>query len=473
MRAAVVALVLLPLHVAAQPTGDDVIDRYGLAAIRPLASEIAKLQTTEPLDDTRYAAVVQLRARYPILGRLGALDDPDLGRVAGALCHGDAACETSTARALRCLADRCEVALPEAPRVVDEIKPNAECRVDRRRKKAPLLGAGFDWGNGLQRSRAANDGRATSIGIAARLRLSERYGLVARADRTDGRDEATDLDGNGVDDFRTSSITRFTALGGPSIVLDSTRYDNTTRSIRLDLLAGYMATKTLPGEDGLAVGADLALQISIFRTGVRLVQGLGDASHETNLVIHFGLTVGATPTKSEIDDCPPGRRSSPLALGFEVPLLGGGFSSQLGYMAIGFGAELVWHLHRKLDALVHADLLAFPRRERDRVIQQAALVGFRVDHGPKARRKRSGWFSTLMAGVAQGADLEPSTVGDGPIADASVAWGGQDDETAGYVRLHARFGLAPSNVDFRAVFLSVGFEMRFDRQQWADRDRTW
>ena len=135
-----------------------------------------------------------------------------------------------------------------------------------------LLGVGFDWGNGVQRAGAANDGRVTSLGISARIRLSDRLGVIGRVDRTDGRDEATDTDGDGNDDFRSSQITRFVALGGPSFVLDSTKFERSTRSVRLDLLAGYMATRTLPGEDGLAVGADLAMQLYGFRAGVRELQ---------------------------------------------------------------------------------------------------------------------------------------------------------------------------------------------------------
>lgn len=471
MRALVLLLALTAIARAAP--GDELIDKFALAEIRAYAAEIAKLPTAEPLDDARYAAVIELRARHPILGRLGALDDQQLAQVAEVLCQQASACTASMLRSLRCLAERCTVALAETPRE-DVVVPEPACTPNRRRKKAPFIGAGFDWGTGIQRSGAANDGRVSSYGIAARLRLSERYGFVARIDRTGGRDEATDGDGDGLDDFQSNSITRLAALAGPSIVLDSTKFSDTTRSVRLDLLAGYLATKTLPGEDGLAVGADLAMQLSVFRFGVRVVQGLGDADRATMLLTHFGITAGATPTHTEEDACPPkGRRRSRLAVGFELPFTGAGVSSQLGYMAIGLGGELIWKLTRRLDALVHADLLHFPRRDKDRVIHQAALVGIRIDHFGKRRRQKTGFYSTLMAGVTHGADLEPSTVGDGPIVDASIAWGGQDDEFAGGFRLHARFGLSPDNEDYRAVFLAFGWELRFDRERWRDRDRVW
>ncbi len=482
MRSLLVALALaMSWPAAAQPAppcdackrGDELIDRYGIATLRLLLPELLELSFTEPLTTAQYASIVGLRARTPVLGRLGALDETQLGLVAAALCRDpDNTCTAATVRALRCLADRCDVALPPSPKNIDVIVPETECE-PRKRKRTPLLGVGFDLGTGVQRSSGANEGRTATIGISARIRISERLGVVARADRTDGRDEATDLDRDGNDDFASSSITRFSALAGPSLVLDSTRFEGSTRSIRLDLLGGYLSTRTLPDESGIAIGADLSLQLSVFRTGLRVVQGFGDASTATMLLAHFGIAIGSTPTHREEDSCPPRHRSSRLALGFELPVLGAGFSSQLGLLAGGFGTELLWHLIPPLDAVVHFDLVAFPRRERDRVLQQAALVGLRLDHGKRPRRKRTGWYSTLMAGVSHGADLEPSTVGTGPIIDAAIAWGGQDDETAGYVRLHSRFGLASSNVDYRAVFLSIGFEMRFDRSRWSDRDRTW
>ncbi len=472
----VFALLVVAAHASAQPCdecrrGDALIDTFGLAAIRPLAGDIAAVGFAGPLYETQYAGVVALRRAHPILGRLGALDDDQLALVAAALCgNASNACASTTQRALICLADRCEVVL--APSNVDVLIPDPECTPPER-KRTPLLGVGVDWGQGVQRAGAANDGRVTSLGLAARVRYSDRLGFVARVDRTDGRDKATDVEPrDGADDFQSRSITRFSALAGPSLVLDSTKFERSTRSVRLDLLGGYVTTRTLPGENGLAVGADLALQLYGLRTGLRFVQGVGDAGNVTMFLAHVGFAVGSTPTHRAEDGCPPKRRSSRLALGFELPFTGGGFSSQLGYMAVGFGTELIWHLLPRVDAIARVDLLTFPRREADRVIHSAALAGFRFDHGKRPRRKRTGWYSTLMAGATHGAVLEPSTAGTGPIVDASIAWGMQDDEIATYLRLHGRFGLS-GNEDYRAVFLAFGFEMRFDRQRWADRDRTW
>src|SRR5262249_18730975 len=79
----------------------------------------------------------------------------------------------------------------------------------------------------------------------------------------------------------------------------------------------------------------------------------------------------------------------------------------------------------------------------------------------------TGLFTTIMAGYSHGIGVTPATVGSGPIADISVAWGGQGAEAAGYLRLHARFGIGPDNPDYRAIFLSAGFELRLDPRTWC------
>jgi hypothetical protein len=308
-----------------------------------------------------------------------------------------------------------------------------------------------------------------SLGIEGRMRITRRIGAVARVDRTAGRDEATDLDGNGLDDSGTGSIIRVDALVGPSFFLDYRRFESTTRSLRLDLLGGYVATRSPGSESGPAAGFDLAYQLSSFRMGARFVQAFGDARDATMLLGHLGFVVGGGAQYS-YDDCGRDTGSSRLALGFDLPIGGYGISSQLGYLATGIGIEATWHLTPALDVVTRADILVFPRYERDRVIHQAVLGGVRIDHGPRTgRSSRNGWMSTVMAGYSHGAALTTTTVGTGPVGELSTGWGRQGRDGVIYLRLHGRFGISPDNSDYRALFLSTTFELRFAPNRWRDR----
>ncbi len=455
--------------------GEAVIAKFKLEAVRPLAPELAGLTLGDPLNEPQYQKIVELRRRSPMLSRLGALDETELALVAAALCqHPDNQCTTATTRALSCLAERCDVSLP-TPKEPDIGVAATECRRSgsSRARKAPRIGVGLDWGNGWERSRHPNDGRTWSAGIEGRVRLTPKLGIVARADRSSGRDAGVDMDDNGHDDMFTGTITRFSALAGPSFVLDATRYEKTQRFLRLDLLGGYVTTNSQRGEDGLAAGVDLGYQLSVVRLGVRAVQGVGRADSATMVLAHLGIAVGGTPPRHEPPDCgETTRRSTRLALGFELPMGGYGADENLGYMATGLGVEAIWHLSRRFDLVTHADILLYPGYERDRTIHQAALGGLRIDHGPKRRRKKTNWFSTVMAGYTHGAGFDESASGSGPILDLALAWGGQDSESAGFFKIHSRWGLG-DNTDYRALFASFGFEIRFDRRKWKDRDRYW
>ena len=74
-----------------------------------------------------------------------------------------------------------------------------------------------------------------------------------------------------------------------------------------------------------------------------------------------------------------------------------------------------------------------------------------------------------MGGYTHHAGTTPTRVGSGPILDVGVAWGGQGREGAANLRLHGRFGLTSDNADYRAVFLSAGFEYRLDPRRWRAR----
>ena len=480
MRALVLVLVVVAIGVAigvpraaAQPApcpacvrGNELIDRFKLAEVRALAGELT-VPLADPLGAEDYARVVELRRRAPASVRLGAIDDSDLAAIASAICAAPSgSCVDASAHALRCLADRCKVALPPPDPRRDILKPSETCGPYSGRKPPSRFGVGFDTGTGWQRSKYPADGRTWSFGIETRMRLGRRYGVIARVDRSKGRDLATDANDDGDDDMWTGSITRISALAGPSIAFDLSAYEGTERFLRLDLLGGYIATRSQAAEDGPAAGFDIAFQLAIVRLGARFVQGFGDARDATMVLAHLGFVGGGGPIAGDNGcDAKPPTRSSRLAIGFDLPLIGYGISSELGVETFGLGVEALWHLTPRFDFATHADLLYFPGYERERVIHQALLGGMRVDHAPG---KRTSWFSTYMAGYSHAAGITPST-GTGPVGDLSIGWGTQDGDGAAYFRLHGRFGISPDNVDYRALFISGGFELRFDSKTWRDR----
>ncbi len=477
--AAAFALVAIATSAGAQPApcgpcsrGDALIEHFSLQPLRKVAGELQGLSLGNPLTPPQYTQIVELRTKTPALARLGAVDDDGLAAIAASLCGTPTGgCVNSTTYVLRCLADRCQVALPP-PEHADIVELPPNCHAYRTRKNSSAIGLGFDWGNGWQRSAAPNDGRAWSLGIDARLRLGRRLGAVARIDRTAGRDEATDVDDNGNDDVSTGSITRIAALAGPSIVLDNTRYEDTTRFVRLDLLGGYLATQTQPDESGPAVGADLSFQLSIVRIGARVIQGLGDASEATLVHGHIGLVGGGAPPYRDAADCgsSASARSSRLAIGLDFPITGAALGGDLGLLATGLALEAFLHMTPSLDATVRADLLLYPGEERDRVIHQAVLGGLRIDHmTPGKRSSGVGFFTTLMGGYTHSAGFAGTPAGSGPIVDLGFGWGAQGREGAANLRLHGRFGVSPDNFDYRAIFLSGALELRFDPDKWRDR----
>jgi hypothetical protein len=462
-----------PAPCAACSRGDALIQRFSLEPLRAIAEPLAAAPLADPVTPAQYAHLVELRRHTPVLVRLGAIDDANLAAIAASLCRAETgACVDATARTLSCLAERCAVALPPAdPRRVDVAQLPADCHQYNTHTRSSPLGLGIDWGNGLQRSRYPSDGGAWSLGIEGRMRFGHTLGAVARVDRIGGRDETTDADHDGHDDISTGTITRISALAGPTFVLDNTRFEDTTRFLRLDLLGGYVSTSSQANERGPAAGVDLAYQISAVRFGVRVVQGFGEAREASMLLVHLGVVAGSVPRYDDDTDCGAtvATRRSPLALGLDLPLGGYGISSELGYLAPSLGIETAWHVTRALDALARADLLLYPGGDRERVLHHAVLAGLRIDHGHQ-RSSPTGFFTTVMGGYSHSAGFTPTTVGSGPIVDLSFAWGAQASEGAAYVRLHARAGVGPDNLDYRAVFLSGGFEVRLDPRSWNDRD---
>lgn len=459
---------------AAQPTcatctrGDSVIDHFALQALRPIAAELAAIELGDPVTAVQFGHLAELRHHHPVLVRVGALDDEDLKAVAAALCQADSGpCADTTTRTLTCLAERCTIDLPRDPHITDIADVSAQCQKSTSpHEGSPSYGLGFDWSTGWQKSEHPTDGRAWSIGIEGRLRLGRRLGVTARVDRVFGLDDNTDADNNGRDDVTTGPLTRLTMLVGPSFVLDNTRFEDTTRFLRLDLLGGYISTRSPGNENGPAAGFDLGYQLSAFRFGVRFVQGFGDARDASMLLAHLGLVVGAVPPQ-RTDDCGvrPEPRSSGLGLALDIPLGGTGISSHLGLITPGLGVEALWHVMPRLEIVAHADVLLYPGYHRDRLIQQAVFGGFRIDH-PRRRRSEAHFFTTVMGGYTEGAGLHASS---GAVADVSLAWGAMERDGGGYFRLHGRFGLGGDTHDYRAIFLSGGLELHLDPRRWRSR----
>jgi hypothetical protein len=473
MRALVVVAIVAAHPAVADPCahcadGDALIDKLSLQPLRAIARELTA-PLADPVTPPEFARLVELRAKYPVLVRAGALADDDLGAVAAALCKADTgACVDATRRTLHCLADRCEIDLPPGPRV-DATDTLANCHTYNTHKRSPSYGLGFDWGTGWQASRYPTDGRAWSLGMEGRLRLGHAIGLAARVDRINSVDGKVDTDGNGHDDMDTGPITRLSTLVGPTIVFDLARYKSTTRFLRVDFLGGYISTRSQAGESGPAAAIDVAYQLSVFRFGARFEQGFLDARDASMLLAHFGIVTGATPTYRNARDCgaEPDSRSTRLGIGLDLPIVGAGFDRALGFELSGVGVEAMWIASRHVDVLAHADLLLYPGqkndvglREHDRVIHQAVLAGLRASI---PRRHHQQWFATVMTGYTEGAGLDAQS---GPIADVAVAWGISERDGGFNVRLHYRFGLAPDDIDYRTLFLSAGFEFHLDRSRW-------
>ncbi|HEX5060949.1 MAG TPA: hypothetical protein VFV99_16390, partial [Kofleriaceae bacterium] len=162
-------------------------------------------------------------------------------------------------------------------------------------------------------------------------------------------------------------------------------------------------------------------------------------------------------------------RGSAWAIGLDIPVVG--YGQHEGAIVPGFGLEAALHLHPMFDFLVHGDIVVMPRGDDERALHQTVLAGGRIDfsHHPQPGDVK-GVFATLGAGYDRVAAPSSAAVQSGPIVEGSVAWGLQGSDGAAWLRLHGRFGVGPDNSDLRAVFLSLGMEIRLDRNRWRDRN---
>lgn len=333
--------------------------------------------------------------------------------------------------------------------------------------RSPKAGFGLEYASGWQASAKPVDGRAWSVGIEARARLTGALGMVARIDRSTGRDEARDADGDGRDDTETGAVTRWSLLAGPSVILHVHRDREATRYWQVDGLVGLSRSGD---QSGPITAYDLSYQLVAARVGVRFMQGFGDASEERAVLLHAGLQLGAGPQYSYGAGCPSVEhhdRGSAWAVAMDIPL--SGWAKNVGYVTPSFGLEGALHVHHRFDAIVRADLLDMPSGDRDRALHSSVLAGGRLDltsdHGPD----RFGWFVTLAGGYDHVATTTAAPIQSGAVADASLGLGAQGADGAAYLRLHGRFGLTDDNRELRAVFLSLGLEWRLDRNRWRDR----
>src|SRR5262249_44912772 len=150
--------------------------------------------------------------------------------------------------------------------------------------------------------------------------------------RSTGRDEARDEDGDGRDDASTGAVTRLTVLAGLSLAPLITLDPELVRLLQVDVLGGYLSTRSHAGESGFALGYDMSYQLAIARLGLRTVVGYGGAKEERSVLVHLGFLIGAGPQFDYGAGCgrDPRPEGSSLALALDVPL--GGWATELGYM---------------------------------------------------------------------------------------------------------------------------------------------
>ena len=444
------------------------------AALREAKLDSLGIHSTQ-IVQLKNVELEQLKQSRPALAAdIAALDPSTFHDVALALCANpsDSTCVSMTESALTCLAGQCQVFNPLPPNDPPSPPPEPGCDPYVAKVRSPRAGLGFEWASGWQDDRYPVDGRAWSLGFEARRRMFGRFGLVARLDRSTGRDRAEDTNRDGRDDASTGAVTRMYVLGGASYMFGIQHDKDIARYAQLDVLGGYQATLSQSDEDGVAAGVDLSYQWAVARMGVRALQGFDRARESREVVVHVGFLVGAGPSMDYGAGCGNETRSeTKWAIAFDLPLFGYGLSSKLDYVVPGFGLEGAYHLDGMFDMMTRVDLLDIPNSDRDRALYQSVLAGGRMDFMPaKESGSRTGFLTTLMVGYSHAATVEPTSAGSGPVLDASLGWGGQGDDGGGFIRLHGRFGLTPENADARAVFLSAGLEYRLDRRKWKDRN---
>ena len=435
-------------------------------------ADLAELDITDMItrdQERALANVVDEAARQAIVKYHDQFADAGVTDLARLACQADdSPCVTGVDQALHCVYGQCR---SSNLNVLPVSEPHT-CDPYVQTLKGRPVGLGPEIATGWQDSKFPNEHRAWSFGLELRRRFARRLGLVARFDRSTGRDEGIDTNGDGRDDLATGKVTRVSILGGPSLMLTSGHYDGLWRYLELDLLGGYSAMTSPGNENGFVAGADLSYQLAVLRFGLRGLQGFGEARDARAVLAHIGIVVGAWPGASYGAGCGMTEPSyhSRFALAMDIPLSGYELGTGIGYSPPfgGFGVESAYYVHPHFQALARGDLLVFLNGDEDHVLHHALLVGGRIDMTPvdPDRQGRTGPFITLLAGYSWGAVTKPSNAGSGPVFDASLGYMYQEDDGAMWARLHGRFGMTPGSEDLRAVFLTVGLELRLDKSSW-------
>lgn len=457
----------------------DQLDVYG-AVLRNSVRELASLEALGIRGMTlTYEQHEQLERRIAgsereaVSAYIDRYGDAGVRDLAALVCGvADSGCVEGIYHALVCTgSSRCAV----DPFEQREMSRPPTCDPYAHTYKGTKVGYGGEVTTGWRDSAQPNDHRAWGFGIEARRRVKKRLGGVARLDWQTGRDAGIDGDGDGRDDDGTGRVSRVSVLAGPSVRITEVSRNSVWRYLEVDVLGGYSLMTSPNDEDGAVAAIDLAYQLGPTRWGLRAMQGFGDASDARSVLFHAGIVGTTHPDRTVVGGCDFVRNEEPpstgFALGFDLGLGGYELASGIGFMVPTPAVEIAYIVTSQIQAIGRGDLTVFTNGGADHVLHHSLFAGLRLDMTPSGHKQdRTGPFITLLGGYGWGAVTRPSTAGSGPVVDGSLGYMIQGDDGAGWVRLHGRFGVTRENEDLRAMFLSVGLELRLDGRRWRSRD---
>lgn len=306
------------------------------------------------------------------------------------------------------------------------------------------------------------DGLGWAAAIELRRRIGQRFGLGGRIAWIRGPDEGIDASGDGSDDDETGSFSAFALTAAAHWVAWKAR--GTRDPIFVDLTGGggflLDIGDTAEDDGGPVAEAGVGLRWFPIRLGVRGMTGAGDYRA---LLAELTLGGGGLPATRYGAGCSGMGPSRGPAFAFGIDLIasGVGLPGGLSYLSPGVGVEVASPVGARVDAVGRVDLFSFPRFDDDAATVQSALAGVRYRTGP------GGWFSHVMGGYSRVTDGGSGDFDSGAVVEAGVGYDiAPTAKEAAYARVHLRFGVLPENRDLRAVFVSVGGEVRNARDKW-------